>query len=284
MLEPFSTREYARAVLGRDRKRVRRVAVLSTYLDGGGSVCDPTSTVFSIGGYLATDDQWESFESEWQTVLDEFEIPALHMKELAHFRKIFAKWRRQEKTRAAFLSALADVIQRNDLEGFAYSVNMAHYRQVDKRVRLSEAWPPYALTALWASARIRDWQRRYRPKDSLLLLFELGDAGQGPFKHKMENDWEGTGMMKPAFIPKQWCEHGETRHVLPFQAADFIAYETNKMLTDFFTDGKRRARQSIFRLVYRDGVIDRHPTNGLLTLPEIEGFARACRLSERKGG
>jgi len=237
--------------------------------------------VFTVAGYLATDEQWEGFESDWQSILDRYEVDALTMKHLAHFKKAFASWKSNEKARAAFLQELAGVIHKHDLEGFAFSLNMDHYREIDRHIRLTESMPPYALTALFAVAKIRDWQRRYRPTDSLLCLFELGDVGQGPFKHKMENEWKGTGMMKPVFMPKEWTENGVTKCCLPLQAADFLAYETNKMLSDFLNKGKRIVRESVFRLGYKDGVFERQPTNAYLEASHILGVARGYRIRPR---
>ncbi len=281
MGEWISVKQLARAILGRDPRRIRRVAVLSTYLDGGGSVGDPSSTVFSVAGYLATDEQWERFEADWQVALDTFRVPAVSMKHVAHYKKAFAKWAGKDNKRAAFLKRLSDVIHRHDLEGFAFSLNMDHYREINKHIRLSEAIPPYALTASFAVAKIREWQRRYRPADSLLFLFELGDVGQGVFKHKMENEWRDAGIMKPVFMPKQWEENGITKYCLPLQAADLLAYETNKMLSDFLKSGKTRVRESAFRLSYQHGVSRHPPTNGYLEATHIMGIARGWRVRPR---
>ncbi len=278
-----SVRELARAILGRNPKLIRRVAVLSTYLDGGGSVGDPSSTVFTVAGYLGTDDQWAGFESDWQSVLERFDVPAFTMKHCAHFKGAFAGWKGDEKRRGLFLEELSRTIHKHDLEGFAFSLNMDHYREIDKHLRLTESYPPYALTATCAVAKIRDWQRRYRSTDSLLFLFELGDIGQGLFKHKMENEWEPeTGIMKPVFMPKQWVENGATKHSLPLQAADFLAYETNKALSDFLKKGKTTVRESAFRLSYKDGMVDRQPTNAYLEAKHIMSVAKAYRVRPRK--
>jgi len=275
-------RELARAILGRNREQVKRVAVLSTYLDGGGSVGDPSSKVFTVAGYLGTDEQWEALETEWQSILDRFDVPALSMKHLAHFRKDFVGWKGNEKKRASFLEALSGTIHKHDLEGFAFSLNMDHYREIDTHIRMTESFPPYALTAFFAVAKIRDWQRRYRPKDSLLCLFELGDVGQGPVKDKLEREWEDTGMLKPVFMPKEWTENGVTKRCLPFQAADFLAYESNKMLSDFLGKGKTTVRESMFRLGWKDGILERQPNNAYLEAKHILGVARGYRVGPRR--
>jgi hypothetical protein len=204
------------------------------------------------------------------------------MKDCAHFRKGFEQWKDDETRRAAFLAALTGAIHNNDLEGFAFSLNMDHYRALDKQIKLTEAFPPYAFTAMYAVAKIREWQRRYRPSDSLLLQFELGDVGQGPFKHKMENEWQDLAIMKPVFMPKVWVENGVTRYSVPFQTADFLAYEINKGLSDFVRRGKKLVRESAFRLHYKDGLLSHQPTSTYLEATHIMDLAQRWRVPRRE--
>jgi hypothetical protein len=49
--------------------------------DDSGDEDDPYHTCASLGGYVGPVDAWNDFETEWQSVLDEFDISYLHMKE-----------------------------------------------------------------------------------------------------------------------------------------------------------------------------------------------------------
>ena len=96
------------------------MAVLSTYLDGGGSVAGSSSSVFTVAGYLATDEQWGRWETDWQAALDRFQVPAANMKQFAQFSAPFEAWKEDDTRRADFLESLANIIHQHDLEGFAF--------------------------------------------------------------------------------------------------------------------------------------------------------------------
>ena len=110
------------------------------------------------------------------------------MKDFAHSKKEFESWKGNEQKRGAFLSALGEVIRRHLLDGFAFSLNMDHYREINRHIRLEESLPPYTLAATWAIAKVREWQRHHRADDELLFLIEAGDVGQAVVRRKFESE------------------------------------------------------------------------------------------------
>ena len=127
--------------------------------------------------------------------------------------------------------------------------------------------------------KIREWQRRYRPADSILFLFEHGDAEQGPFRDWLSRMLDaGAGILPPMFIPKQTHLDGIPKYCLPLQAADLIAYETNKMITDLIVSAKTRIRESMFRLIPPE----RAPINAYFDGGHIMAVARAWRVGTRQ--
>ena len=177
------------------------MAVLSVYLDASGSVIDPKCRMFTIAGYLATDEQWEAFENEWQRALDDAGITHLHMKHFAHSRGEFQGWKGDEQRRARFLQRLTDIIISHELEDFSVVLNMEHYRTVDKYFKMTESLGAYAMIAGTAIGQIQAWHSRYRRADSLLFLLEKGDAQQDSLRKLAER----TGLqsdLEPIFISK----------------------------------------------------------------------------------
>lgn len=231
-----------------------------------------------MGGYLATDEQWEGFETDWQMVLNAFSVKALHMKEFAHSRGEFKSWKGDEKRRAAFLGTLVEIIHKHDLEGFTFSLNVRHYRQLDKHFRLTESVGPYAYTALQAMSGIREWQRRYRPNDSVLYLIEHGDADQERIRRWLDKDTSLNP--KPTFLKKAWVENGVERQCVPMQASDFLAYEGAKALTDWMKTGKQIGRESLYRLSWV-GKVERQPFNAYFQVEQLVAFIKGFRVRRR---
>ena len=244
----FPVRSIARAILGRNRThRPAFMAILSAYLDASGSVNDPQCEIFVVGGYVATEEQWEKFENHWQRALDEASVSHLHMKHFAHSLGEFKAWKGDEPRRIRFLNRLIEIIRDHNLEDFSAGLNMADYREIDKRFRMTESLGAYAIIAASAMANIEKWHSRYRQDDSMLFLLEKGDAQQDSLRKLASR----TGLQAgpdPIFISKHWTENGIDKYCLPIQASDFLAYEHAKGLTDFFKKGKRESRESLFQL------------------------------------
>lgn len=249
----FRVQSIARAILGRQRsRRPVFMAILSAYLDASGSVSDPRCHIFTVAGYVATDEQWAAFEDEWQRALDESGITHLHMKHFAHSRGEFLDWKGDEPRRARFMERLTGTITHHGLEDFSVSLNMEHYREIDKHFRMTESLGAYAMIATATMANIDKWHGRYRQADSLLFLLEKGDAQQDSVRKLGMRTGLASGP-EPIFISKQWNENGLERYCLPMQASDLLAYEHAKALTDLFVKGKRKSRESLFRLSTRVG-------------------------------
>lgn len=166
----FHVQSIARAVLGRNRsRRPVFMAILSAYLDASGSVIDPKCCVFTVAGYVGTDEQWEAFEDEWQHALDDVGVTHLHMKHFAHSRGEFLDWKGDEPRRARFLERLTGIIRSLELEDFSVALNMEHYRKVDKHFKMTESLGAYAMIAAAAIGKIEAWHGRYRRSDSTAL-------------------------------------------------------------------------------------------------------------------
>jgi Protein of unknown function (DUF3800) len=64
--------------------------IWTAYLDESGTHDD--SPIMLMGGFLANEDQWKSFDKEWQSLLNSFGIPFSHAVDLKHRKKQFKGW------------------------------------------------------------------------------------------------------------------------------------------------------------------------------------------------
>jgi len=234
------------------------MAVLSAYLDASGSENDPACHFLAVGGYVATDEQWSSFEKDWHNALSEAGVEHFHMKEFAHSIGEFRAWRGDERRRGRFLEQLAHIIKVHNLEDFGLIINMDQYRKVNRIFRLREIFGAYVIAAGTVMSKIGKWHERYGKTDSLLILLERGDDEQIALRKLVSNVnvWGGP---EPIFMRKKTVQNGKVTYCLPFQASDFLAYELAKSATDFFVKGKHTGRESLYRLRYGSGVITLNP-------------------------
>ena len=85
------------------------LGVLRIYLDETGHTKDPNASVVGMAGCIASLTAWEQFEQEWATVLKEFGIRELHMKNFAHFKGEFSGW--AEEKRRQLIDRLLMIIE-----------------------------------------------------------------------------------------------------------------------------------------------------------------------------
>lgn len=226
------------------------MATLIAYLDASGSVADPNCLVFTLAGYVATEEQWKSFAIEWQKILDDFGVTSIHMKDFSHSRKEFESWKGDTSRRTQFSKRLIDVIRDHLAESFGVSLNMNDYRKVDLAYRMTESLGAYAIVAASAMGRIERWQRLHRAKDSISICIERGDAQQGTLATLGARTGLQQGSL-PKFINKKECQGRSTPDFHALQAADLLAYEHAKCFTDAIARGKQIARESLYRLSER---------------------------------
>lgn len=99
-----------------------------------------------VSGYLSTAGKWESFEIDWRLLLAKENVPYFHMKEFTVSTGPFAKWKGDERRRARFLGALAEIIRSHVLCSFATLVSPKDYEKVDQQFQLRErAGNPYSF-------------------------------------------------------------------------------------------------------------------------------------------
>ena len=262
----LSTRALSRACFGQARNPL--MAFLA-YIDCSGDARDPQAKVISVAGYIAHEDQWARFEEQWTRVLDQYGVPALHMKEFSHSVKgsAFETWKGDNAKRNAFMAALTDVVNDCNLQVVSTTLVLAAYEDSNRDLMLREAFgAPYAVATLKTVAETVAWHKRHAINEPLLILLEKGDNEQSSFSRLLERlgEWNLDLVTQPVIQRKQWKNaSGQICYCVPFQAADFISYEHGKMFTDRLAKGKKTVRESVFKVSY--------PANGDAVMSQLLG-------------
>jgi len=203
----------------------------TAYYDDSGSPNDTLAVV--VAGFVADNAQWTEFERNWNETLKHFGISLFHMKEFAHSRGEFAKWKDhqriegQRKERETFLRQLVGHIIVRVRHSFGHAVLMDHYREANREFVLAEGGiSPYALCGRTCIARVSIWAQKYAiPETEVQHVFEDGSLNKGDLIDRMFVD---KGMV-PIFKKKT--------ESVPLQAADLLAYEHLLGNRDIFQKG-----------------------------------------------
>jgi hypothetical protein len=156
------------------------VTFMAAY-DASGSENDRDGTLVVVA-LVATERKWEKFYSGWHGVLERFDVPYFHMKELNHRHSgegIYAKWKNDDETPKLFMRALVKAIKGGINKAFSYATDLDDYQDINAIFKLREgSGSPYVLTAGSCHDQINNWIKRRYPKHPIFHVLEKGDCGQ----------------------------------------------------------------------------------------------------------
>jgi hypothetical protein len=219
-----------------------------TYFDASGDDIDPRAKVVSVGGFIAPEQVWSVYETRWAELLKEFGLTSFHMKEYTWCSGEFSPWKGDEDKRKAFMVALTKIIRELNMVAIGASIPLSVYRLANRSHCVEEVvGTPYTVAAMMALANAYEWRSASANSSEPILVFvERGDNRQSDYRRKLRKIIWDEEISEPIIIPKKNRNpDGTIRHVLPFQSADFIAYEQAKALTDLIVHRKTRLRQSL---------------------------------------
>jgi hypothetical protein len=192
----------------------------TVYLDASG---DAGCEMIGVGGFIASVDQWEAFESEWLGVLNWAKVSHFHKKMFTAKLPPFddPKWK-EESYCAEFMSRLCKAIYKNVRFQILNLLRMSDWRQVNLEYCLEESkWSPYAISGVSAIDASFVWAERNNiPPSHMEFYFESGDVGHGDLVHHCLNRYG----FQPGFKPK--CPDAlfpHAKELTPLQAGDLVA-------------------------------------------------------------
>jgi hypothetical protein len=197
--------------------------VLKGYFDDSGDEEDHQHEVCSVAGYVATMDDWNKFEKEWQKVLDDNRVPYLHMREFAHFKKSFEKFKDNKEDRIIFLQSLINVMKNANLYGIGSVIRLSGLREfnAEKGICINA----YSFNLYFCIMQIcHQWKEK--PIQITLDKTNYLQNNKDKALNYLRTDTFYSNCDKYIDILPLNCL--TFREILPLQAADFLAWEARK--------------------------------------------------------
>ena len=190
-------------------------------------------------GYVASVEQWKRFEAEWKKMLAEHRVPYLHMRQLAHFKGPYEKWKNDENGRIAFLPDAGAIVCESANYGFLCAAPYADFEKVNREYYLAENFhSPYALAGRFCIARANVWMERSgRSVKEIDYVFDKG----GPDIAGLVELMQRSDSRIPSFKPSRDTE--SEVGMVQLQAADYFAYELRKAIVDHSDDPYTRPEE-----------------------------------------
>jgi Protein of unknown function (DUF3800) len=204
------------------------ITELRAYMDESGT--HDGSRVAVVGGCVAFGNEWSSWNSQWQPILqtpgdNKKALAYFHSKEAAHSSKEFYGWPKDEAN--SFALKLIPLINKHKIFNIAVAVDMDAFNQIivgETRERLED---PYYFGMLMCVHHIADYIRHQVPRKTRVgYVFEQNTK----FERRAHEIFNNIKLKRDgARRFKMGALSFDDRINAPMlQAADIVAYETHR--------------------------------------------------------
>jgi hypothetical protein len=224
--------------------------MFTVYFDASGS--EAGQPALAIGGFLASTEQWYSFEKQWVKRLADDDLEYFHASEFNGCSGQFKSgWRGNEERRTGLIVDLVAIIQGHAGRKFgSVVVNRALSSVLSPQDRKEWHLCAYSLAGRTCAARVRQWTIAEHLKSVPELVFEDGDAGKGELISILRRD----GFSAPVFQPKRDRVDADgtiVKCAIPLQAADLLAFELFDPIRKIERDGYIKRIKKTYREIDR---------------------------------
>ena len=233
----------------------------TAYYDTSGNKALP---YIVTAGLLGSDRTWTKFERDWNRVLSDFNIPYVHMRELAgNSKPHFHKFKDDPERKARLFQRLIRVLGKHTVRVFTTALQVEAWLQIDREYRFSEiARSPFATVAGSCATAAAAWLARTHAGQRLEHFHEEGDHDWGTLNGTL--NVEGI-----VVTPRSAFSASADQWLVPFQGADLLAWEVRRGEID--ASNGRAFRRSI------QAIMDRLGTRGEFRLIDIDVLRAVCR-------
>jgi hypothetical protein len=217
----------------------RRVVMIRAYSDESGVHDAP---ILTVAVYGSPDDQWDRFQREWRAILDPEGVRIFHA---ADFESRWGEFKGWDKQRAvAFQKRLLTTIRLRTQARISVSVNVADFAEIVAPIAKG-VYGAYGFCLFQCLQYLALWLQKYAGDEPVAYFFEQSD-NQGEIGRAME-----FLLRHPEFVTKfhLYSYTFAPKSLEPLQAADLLAYETWKHVTNRVLSQGRAVRTSLENLM-----------------------------------
>lgn len=190
--------------------------MFSAFFDASGKADE---RVLAVGGYVASKEEWLSFDKEWNEILQDFGVQYFRMSEFINRSGQFKGWK--PSRRSQIFDLLTTLIQSRVLKAVGCAIVCDEFREVNQQYLLAERLGhPFPMAAMTAMGRLFVWAARIGHQEPILSVFEDGDTHKGELID-LAKQYMPDARLCPVFRPKT---------LTPLQAADIVAWDLRNIV------------------------------------------------------
>ena len=198
--------------------------------------------ILAVGGWVATQDEFETLASHWNTVLRRAGVKVFHFVDFNHSIREFEGW--TPRWKEEFLKDMFDVLGRRQLMGVSGAIVMDDFKQViagGSGTVLHEKHGPYWVCLQYCVEAISK-----RVNDEVIYVLDR----QQEFDSPLRESYLTLKEVRADYAPKMRGITFEPKTKFPqLQAADLLVGETAKSLQNRLYDRSRPIRKSFLALL-----------------------------------
>jgi len=187
-----------------------------------------------LAGFIATVEQWEKFNNEWDLALEWIRpLKYFKMSEAASLRGQFAGWTGSD--RAKLLRRLIDIVESNVAGGIGSVVPHQHYRDIFGHKICREMNDPYTHCFYDIMGQAHRFQARVGDDTEMGFVF---DEQRGQMGHALKIYRFWLDFAPPNLRNKLSNTHPKPANdidVRPLQAADMLAWRLRRLAEDAYS-------------------------------------------------
>jgi uncharacterized protein DUF3800 len=213
----------------------KHLFMFTAYLDDSGT--HKGSINVTVGGFVASVEQWKAFEDDWSWLLEEYDLAVdpgyFHMTDYNARQGPYVGW--GDDKRIEFMRSLTSIIRKRVSAGIAASLPAHNYAKV--KAALPEAFSAYTTCAHICWKHLGQWAEENGYESAIACEFEEGTQGGGEILASHRDLLLNHPKTSEQYHLGGIGFHTKKR-MLPLQAADFFAYETYRRMNETFMDIK----------------------------------------------
>jgi Protein of unknown function (DUF3800) len=193
------------------------ILVLKAFFDESGH--SASSSFVCMGGCIASLEAWSAFEKAWEHVLRKYGITCFHMNHFESNRREFKKWENEPAKHKACLADLINIMNDHIDLYIGTSANVE-----DHKLSPPPKNDPYFNCLMTCIEHIASYVFDLPGDQRVEIVF----ADHPEFGARVRQLYPKVRAVSGMYGKLATDTYGFPRDILPLQAADIVAYETNK--------------------------------------------------------
>jgi hypothetical protein len=232
--------------------------VLRAYFDESG--IHEGARICALGGYMASEERWRAFESEWNAIMNRYGVLRFHATDCNNARGEYEGWPREKIV--AFMTEVVDALvhkpgQSLEMIGIGSAAVIEHYEaHVPESLKAGIEDPYYLCMEHCVQTAVARMRQFWPAGERVVIMFDRQEVFKGRARKRFEH-YTKSRRYGPYVADMDYVDSSAEHPFAPLGPADLIAHEVARDVHRKFYDATRPRRRAFARL-WSEGSVSAH--------------------------